>query len=95
MSPLNLLPIATQARAAGLTMIEFQALCEIWNINTVQPSRLAGLLVLSTAAVTSVIDRLADKHLVVRHPHETDRRSYWIGLSPAGDRLLQTLASAA
>lgn len=48
---------------------------------------LGELLSLSSPNITSVVDRLEEKHLVVRTSHKTDRRKKIIKLTPEGDKL--------
>ena len=91
------------ARALGVTDIEMQALVHLAEQGELAPSRLAGLLDLSSGGVTALVQRLERYGHVTRTPHPTDRRSTLIRLTPdAAARLAEaesppyvTLASVA
>lgn len=53
---------------------DFQAMQHLLQTGPMTPSELAAQLHLTTAAVTSVIDRLARAGHVTRRPHASDRR---------------------
>jgi len=53
---------------------DFQAMQHLLQVGPMTPSALAELLHLTTAAVTSVIDRLVQAGHVRRSPHPSDRR---------------------
>ena len=53
---------------------DFQAMQQLMQLGPLTPSKLAGALHLTTAAITSVIDRLEKAGHAERVPHPTDRR---------------------
>ncbi len=53
---------------------DFQAMQQLMQLGPLTPSKLAGALHLTTAAITSVIDRLEKAGHAERIPHPTDRR---------------------
>lgn len=53
---------------------DFQAMQHLLKARTMSPGELAKALHLTTAATTTVIDRLVQKGHAVREPHPTDRR---------------------
>lgn len=53
---------------------DFQAMQQLMQLGPLTPSKLAGVLHLTTAAITSVIDRLEKAGHAERIPHPTDRR---------------------
>jgi DNA-binding MarR family transcriptional regulator len=55
------------------------------------PSELADILLTTRGGMTKRIDRLITRGLVIRTPHETDRRSSYISLSEEGLRCIDTL----
>lgn len=57
-------------------------------------SKLADHLAVSRPSITSVVDGLAARGLVVRNPHPEDRRRVQHALTPAGRRLLRTADEA-
>jgi DNA-binding MarR family transcriptional regulator len=52
-------------------------------------SKIGEILYISKPYVTSLVDKLADKGLVARHLHETDRRITNIALTDAGKEFLE------
>ena len=53
---------------------DFQAMQHLLKTRAISPGELAKALHLTTAATTTVIDRLVQKGHAVREPHATDRR---------------------
>ena len=52
------------------------------------PSALTESMMISSGGVTQRVDRLERLGFVERRPHESDRRSTTVGLTPAGRRLI-------
>ena len=83
----------TLAREAGMHPTDLRALAVVLRAERdecpVGPARLAQELGLTTAAVTSVVDRLAALGLVRREPSATDRRR--VQIAPAAAAASSTL----
>ena len=58
------------------------------------PTRLGRALLLSSAGITSRIDRLERRGLLVRHPDADDRRGVLIGLTEKGADLVDAAIAA-
>jgi DNA-binding MarR family transcriptional regulator len=58
------------------------------------PSELAGLLDITTASVTELIDRLEGLGFVLRRPHPGDRRRLLIELTDRGEREIEEVFEA-
>jgi len=73
-----------QAAAAsyGLGITDMKALQIVLREGPQSAGTLAGRLQLTTGAVTSVLDRLERKSLIVRSPHPTDRRKIIVTANP-------------
>ena len=57
-------------------------------------TELSRFLMVSNGNVTGIIDRLAAEELVVRFPHEGDRRATFVRLTPKGGRQFAAMAKA-
>lgn len=71
------------ARRAGLTQTEL-ALLEHVTEEPLGPSELAHRLGVTSAAASGIVDRLAARGHVERHPHPTDRRRTAVVPTPSG-----------
>lgn len=71
------------ARRAGLGDSELIALQHLVR-TPLGPAELARILDISTAASTGVVDRLAERGHVERHPHAADRRRTEVRVTPSG-----------
>ncbi|WP_297754521.1 MarR family transcriptional regulator [Hydrogenophaga sp.] len=58
-------------------------------------TRIAQLLSFDRPTLTGVLDRLEQKKLLTREPHEVDRRARALYVTSAGERLLEEVAEAA
>jgi DNA-binding MarR family transcriptional regulator len=58
-----------------------------------RPSTIAQGLDLSPAAVTQLLDRLEERHLIQRSPDPEDRRATVVSLTPQGSRLYRTVVA--
>jgi MarR family transcriptional repressor of emrRAB len=82
---------------AGLAMREYLALVLIADaaVEPLRPSDLSATLGATRTQVTRLLDGLEGKGLARRLPHDADRRSLQLGLTPAGRDLLKRAAPAA
>lgn len=71
------------ARRAGLSDSELVALQHLVRAS-LGPAELARILDISTAASTGVVDRLAERGHVERHPHAEDRRRTDVRVTASG-----------
>ncbi|MDI6912346.1 MarR family transcriptional regulator [Nocardioides sp.] len=71
------------ARRAGLSDSELIALQHLVR-TALGPAELARILDISTAASTGVVDRLAERGHVERHPHAEDRRRTDVRVTASG-----------
>jgi DNA-binding MarR family transcriptional regulator len=86
------------SRRLGINATDTAALGELMMNGPMSPTDLARRLQISTAAVTTVVDRLNAADHVTREPHPTDRRGVLIVLTPEtvrrAMRTLMPVASA-
>ncbi|WP_461210701.1 MarR family winged helix-turn-helix transcriptional regulator [Desulfocurvus sp. DL9XJH121] len=76
-------------REKGLTLPQMHTL-EILGIRrAMRMKELAGHMGVTTGTLTVLIDRLEDRGLVLRRPHETDRRSIIVELTGPGETLFE------
>ena len=61
---------------------EMMALSQLFTAGTCSPTELAAFLSMTTASVTSLLDRLQRAGHVVRRPHPSDRRRVLVELTP-------------
>lgn len=80
---------------SGVTVAEWVVLREAYERSEVSPSVLADLTGMSRGAASKLIDRLVTKNLMSRQENASDRRYQDIALTPAGRRLVPTLAAIA
>lgn len=73
---------AALARATGLTESDLDALEYLEADGPLTQRELGARLVLTSGAVTMLVDRLERVDLVQRRPHPTDRRAVLIELGP-------------
>jgi len=59
-----------------------------------EPSVIAERLLITAASVTSVLDTLEKRELIVRRPHPTDRRKQLVAVTPAAVAILDRLLPA-
>lgn len=74
----------------GMTVPQLVLLQEIAAQGTVSVGDLAREVSLSQATVTSILDRLAARDLIVRRRGETDKRVVRVELTASGQSVLQT-----
>ncbi|MGC2780761.1 MAG: MarR family transcriptional regulator [Bradyrhizobium sp.] len=82
--------------AAGfdLTPVQYAALAAIATNPAIDQITLAGLIAYDRTTITGVIDRLAQKGLVVRQASARDRRSRELRITDDGRRILATITPA-
>jgi DNA-binding MarR family transcriptional regulator len=80
---------------SGATAAEWVVLREMYDREEMSPSTLADLTGMTRGAVSKLIDRLVAKKLVSRRDRTDDRRYQDVALTPAGQRLVPTLAEIA
>ena len=86
---------ARKLLASGVTVAEWVILREMFDTPATSPSTLAESTGLTRGAISKLIERLVQKHLVTREEGPTDRRTQTIALSPAGRRIVPQLAAIA
>jgi DNA-binding MarR family transcriptional regulator len=79
------------AEVLGLGASEINALVDLWFHGPCIPRTLADRLGLTSAGVTSLVDRLEASGLAVRCKHPTDRRSMLIELTETGATTLRAI----
>jgi DNA-binding MarR family transcriptional regulator len=80
---------------SGVTAAEWVILREVFDTDEMPPSALAEQTGLTRGAISKLIERLVLKKLVSRKEGHDDRRYQRIALTPAGRRLVPTLAAIA
>ena len=83
------------SKGAGVTQQQYQALLAIKAAEGAHMtmSDLAEQLLLTHHAAVQMVDRLAKAGLAERQPSERDRRQVRLGLTPAGDKVVENLAA--
>lgn len=71
-------------RDSGLTTAQAHAIEIVGHAGSIKMKDLARKIGVTTGTLTVAVDRLEKKGLLERKPHETDRRSYLIELTPQG-----------
>ncbi len=85
-----------EVEAAGfdLTPVQYAALAAIAANPAVDQITLAGLIAYDRTTITGVIDRLAQKGLVVRQASLRDRRARELSITAEGQRTLEAITPA-
>ena len=71
-------------RDSGLTTAQAHAIEIVGHAGAIKMKDLAQKIGVTTGTLTVAVDRLEKKGLMKRRPHESDRRSYLIELTPLG-----------
>ena len=71
-------------RDSGLTTAQAHAIEIVGHSGSIKMKDLAQKIGVTTGTLTVGVDRLEKKGLMKRRPHETDRRSFLIELTPEG-----------
>lgn len=82
------------AKAAGLTAAQIRVLQIVAEKGHATPKEVAGRMGVSQPTMTSLIDRLAKKKLVERHPSRVDRRQTDIVITEAGTSAVEQAPDA-
>ena len=78
----------------GTTLPRFDVMAALYRRRDgVTMSELSRMLLVSNGNATTVVDRLEKDGLVRRSPSETDRRTVFVALTPAGLEQFETLAA--
>ena len=72
------------AKAAGLTAAQIRVLQIVAETGHATPKEIAARMGVSQPTMSSLIDRLADKAMVERHPSKVDRRQTDVVITDAG-----------
>ena len=83
------------ARAAGIEPQQYQLLLQVKGMQGRQPATIGALaerLQLRHHSAVELIDRLADRGMLVRRPGGRDRREVLVELLPAAEAILRRLA---
>lgn len=73
-------------RGSDLTPNQMHAIETIGHEKSLRMKELAERLGVTTGTLTVTVDRLEQKGLIERRPHETDRRSYRVVLTQSGKK---------
>ena len=76
-------------RGSGLTTPQAHTIEIVGHAGAIKMKDLAKKIGVTTGTLTVGIDRLEKKNLLQRRPHDTDRRSYLIELTPEGQRCFE------
>ncbi|MGE4538090.1 MAG: MarR family winged helix-turn-helix transcriptional regulator [Desulfovibrio sp.] len=74
-------------KESGLTLPQMHTLEILGADGDLRMTELAARMGVTTGSLTVLVDRLERGGFVARRPHETDRRSIRVGLTPEGERL--------
>jgi DNA-binding MarR family transcriptional regulator len=80
---------------SGVTVAEWVVLREMYGQAEMSSSELADRIGMTRGAISKLVDRLVGKTLVTRQDRSDDRRFQDIALTPAGQRLVPSLAALA
>ena len=72
-------------RDSGLTTAQIHTIEIVGHAGAIKMKDLAGKIGVTTGTLTVSVDRLEKKGLLIRRPHEKDRRSYMIELTREGN----------
>ena len=79
---------AARCQAHGLSIIGFHVLALLEEHGSLPMSRVADELDVALPNATGIIGRMAERGLVQRSPHRTDRRVVLVSLTDDGSRLI-------
>lgn len=77
------------SRLTGLTLPQLIVMQTLREEGQMTPGALSKQVVLTQATVTSILDRLEKKNLVLRERGSEDKRKVWISLTDAGVELMK------
>ena len=76
-------------KESGLSLPQMHTLEILGADGDLRMTELAGKMGITTGSLTVLVDRLERGGFVVRKPHETDRRSILVALTPSGEELFR------
>lgn len=76
---------------AGVTGSELRAMARVAEAGSLTPKQLAESMEMTTGAVTAISTRLVKAKLMHRVDHPSDRRSLFLELTPAANRLMEEI----
>ncbi|WDP92724.1 MAG: MarR family transcriptional regulator [Desulfobacter sp.] len=76
-------------RDSGLTTAQAHTIEMVGHSGPIKMKDLAEKIGVTTGTLTVAVDRLEKKNLLKRKPHETDRRSFIIELTPEGEKAFE------
>lgn len=77
------------SRMIGLTLPQLIVMQTLREIGQTTPGELSKEIVLTQATVTSILDRLEKKELVIRERGSEDKRKVWVSLTHSGIELMK------
>lgn len=77
------------SRLTGLTLPQLVVMQTLRELGQVTPGELAKEIALTQATVTSILDRLEKKELVIRERGKEDKRRVWVSLTESGVELMK------
>ncbi len=80
-------------RDSGLTTAQAHTIQIVGHAGSIKMKDLAEKIGVTTGTLTVAVERLEKKNLLVRKPHEKDRRAYLIELTPEGENTLPSIIS--
>ncbi|MCU0802067.1 MAG: MarR family winged helix-turn-helix transcriptional regulator [Rhodobacteraceae bacterium] len=90
--------VARMSRAAlaphGVTPIQFAVLQAVWEVPDSTATEIGTTLMIDSATIVGVIDRLVALRLMTRVPDPADRRIYRLSLTPHCKEALPAMQSA-
>lgn len=84
-----------KVEALGVTVAEWVVLRQLLASGATAPSGVAEALGMTRGAISKLVDRLLSKKLVTRTAGQDDKRFQTVALTPAGRKLVPTLAALA
>jgi MarR family 2-MHQ and catechol resistance regulon transcriptional repressor len=78
-------------RCHGLNPTEFAILEALYHKGPLPLQQIGEKILISSGNITYAVDKLEQKHLLVRKPSAHDRRVIFAELTPQGQELLETL----
>lgn len=76
-------------RRCGLTHAQFDIIATLGNTPGMTYKELGEKTLITKGTLTGVIERLEDKGLVEREQNTSDKRSFFVRLTPAGDAVFR------
>jgi DNA-binding MarR family transcriptional regulator len=81
--------------ARNVTVAQWNVLVTVYHQDATTTTGAARLIGIDPGAVSRLVDRLAGKGLMIRHPDPASRRSIQLALTPAGRALVPELIAIA